>query len=76
MLDEAIYRFRQDEQLFPSHIVLIRVHLRNWIDAPALDRSIERTMLDALRRDVRRIEDKEGISLWLSRAEEFGLDPL
>ena len=76
MLDEAVYRFRNEERLYASDVVLIRVYLRNWIDAPALDRSIERTTLDQLRRDVRRIEDKEGIADWLARAGETGLDPL
>lgn len=77
MLDEAIHRFRTDGVLYRSDVLLIQVYLRHWIDAPALDETMEdRPALDELRQDVRDIQDQAGIATWLSRAEDLGLEPL
>jgi hypothetical protein len=71
-LAEVVGKYLTDEPLTARDVAVMRVYLRQWIN----DDHWRGPMIDGLRTQVDEIHDRHGISRWLERALDAGIDPL
>jgi hypothetical protein len=71
-LQPAIVAYLNQRPLTLRQIELIRLYLKQWIEAPIWFGDL----IEELRRDVDRIQFSIDIRDWLRKADEAGIDPL
>lgn len=72
VLRPAVEAYLRGRAMDHRQIAAMRAYLRQWIAAPGF----VGPMVDVLRTQVEEITTRQGISRWLDRAEEIGIDPL
>jgi hypothetical protein len=71
-LKPAVVAYLERRPLTPRQVDLIRLYLKQWIDAP----SWAGDGIAELRREVNQIRTASDISAWLRKAEDAAIDPL
>jgi hypothetical protein len=71
-LAPVVEAFIRGERLTPAQVLIMRIYLRQWIEAPVW----KGEAIDKLRAALADIRNEQDITRWLDAAMNVGIDPL